>query len=49
MTYIVFTGEAVPSREEKQQSIGIKSSYSITSHGFEYKKTLLVNWLLQCS
>ena len=31
-------GEAVPGRVKKQQSIGIKSLYSNTSDGFEYKK-----------
>ena len=38
MTYKI--GEAVTSSAKKQQSIGIKSYYSNTSNGFEYKKKL---------
>ena len=40
MTYKMFSGEILSYAGQKktQQSIGIKSFYSNTSKGFEYKK-----------
>ena len=39
MTYKMFSGQELSREEKKKQSIGIKSSYSIPSYGFEYKKS----------
>ena len=36
--YNVFRGEAVPSKAEKQEIIGMKSLYWNTFYGFESKK-----------
>ena len=35
----MFSEEKLSQAEQKKQSIGIKSFYSNTSYGFEYKKT----------
>ena len=41
-------GKLPQAGQQKQQSSGIKSSYSNTFYGFEYKKTAQINSLLRC-
>ena len=41
MTCKMFSEEKLSKMVKKQKSIGIKSSYSNTSYGFEYKKNCM--------